>query len=197
MTLALPDVLGTKVGRLVATEFADPARLAALGASRFIRFGIARGLQIRRPVADRLVQTAKDALPTADAPVARAVLAADLTLLGDLDAQIEHATAQLCRLVPASPFAPLLTVPGWAAVRAGNYGGGPRRPEPHSSQLRPAVPGWRARRTRTRRRPRYGRQPQGVMPPLAWRPGPSPSGTRTKPEEPPVTVRSHTSLTRT
>jgi transposase len=38
LTLALPDVLGTKVGRLVAAEFADPARLAALGAGRFIRF---------------------------------------------------------------------------------------------------------------------------------------------------------------
>lgn len=30
LTLALPDVLGTKVGRLVAAEFADPARLASL-----------------------------------------------------------------------------------------------------------------------------------------------------------------------
>ncbi len=39
LTLALPDVLATKVGRLVAAEFADPARLAALGSSRFIRFG--------------------------------------------------------------------------------------------------------------------------------------------------------------
>lgn len=34
LTVALPDVLGTKIGRLVAQEFADPARLAALGASR-------------------------------------------------------------------------------------------------------------------------------------------------------------------
>ena len=123
LTLALPDVLATKVGRLVAAEFADPARLAALGASRFIRFGKARGLQIRRPTADKLIQAAKDALPTADAAVARAVLAADLALLADLDSQIEHATAQLARLAPLSPFAPMLTVPGWAAVRVGNYGG--------------------------------------------------------------------------
>jgi hypothetical protein len=42
LTLALPDVLGTKVGRLVAAEFADPARLAALGVSRFIRFAAHR-----------------------------------------------------------------------------------------------------------------------------------------------------------
>ena len=123
LTLALPDVLGTKVGRLVAAEFADPARLAALGSTRFIRFGATRDLQIRKPVADRLVQAAKDALPTRDAAVARAVLTADLALLRDLDAQIEQATTELARLIPVSPFAPLLTVPGWAAVRVGNYGG--------------------------------------------------------------------------
>lgn len=123
LTLALPDVLGTKVGRLVAVEFADPTRLTALGSSRFIRFGAARGLQIRKPMADKLIQAAKQALPTRDAAVARAVLTADLALLSDLDAQIEQATAELARLVPLSPFAPLLTVPGWAAVRVGNYGG--------------------------------------------------------------------------
>ena len=123
LTLALPDVLGTKVGRLVAAEFADPARLAALGTSRFIRFGATRGLQIRRPTADKLVDAARNALPMPDAAVARAVLAADLTLLTNLDAQVDAATAQLARLVPLSPFRPLLTVKGWGAVRAGNYGG--------------------------------------------------------------------------
>jgi transposase len=74
-------------------------------------------------VADRLVQAARDALPTADAAVARAVLAADLALLSDLDAQVDQATDQLARLLPSSPFAPLLTVPGWGQVRAGTYGG--------------------------------------------------------------------------
>jgi transposase len=123
LTRALPDVLGTKVGRLIAAEFADPARLAALGRARFIRFGATRGLQIRRPTADKLIAAARDALPMPDAAVARAVLAADLTLLADLDAQIDAATAELARLVPRSPFRPLLTVPGWGAVRAGNYGG--------------------------------------------------------------------------
>lgn len=123
LTLALPDVLATKVGRLVATEFPDPARLTALGSSRFIRFGATRGLQIRRPVADRIVQAAREALPAADAAVARAVLAADLALLSDLDTQVDQATYQLARILPSTPFAPLLSVPGWAAVRAGNYGG--------------------------------------------------------------------------
>jgi transposase len=123
LTLALPDVLATKVGRLVAAEFADPARLTALGSTRFIRFGATRGLQIRKPVADRIVHAAREALPAADAAVARAVLAADLALLSDLDAQVDHATDQLARILPSTPFAPLLSVPGWAAVRVGNYGG--------------------------------------------------------------------------
>ena len=70
------DVLGRWPRLTFAAEFADPARLAALGSSRFIRFGATRGLAIRKPVADRLVQAARDALPTADAAVARAVLAA-------------------------------------------------------------------------------------------------------------------------
>ena len=123
LTRALPDVLGTRVGRLVAAEFADPARLAALGSSRFVRFGATRGLQIRKPTADKLVDAARDALPMPDAAVARAVLAADLALLADLDRQIDTATGELVGLVPRSPFAPLLSVKGWGAVRAGNYGG--------------------------------------------------------------------------
>jgi transposase len=59
LTLALPDVLGTKVGRLVAEEFADPHRLAALGSTRFIRYAGARDVQVRRSVADRLVAAAR------------------------------------------------------------------------------------------------------------------------------------------
>ena len=97
-----------------------------------------RGLQIRKAMADRLVQAARDALPTADAAVARAVLAADLALLADLDAQVDHATDQLARLLPVSPFAPLLSVPGWGPVRAGNYGGAlgdPARFDNHSAGL--------------------------------------------------------------
>lgn len=123
LTLALPDVLGTKVGRLVAAEFADPARLVALGSSRFIRFGATRGLQIREAIADKLIRAAKDALPLPDAAVARAVLTADLALLAYLDAQIDAATAELARLVLLSRFRTLLTVKGWGTVRVGNYGG--------------------------------------------------------------------------
>src|SRR4051794_11880163 len=122
LTLALPDVLGTKIGRLVAAEFADPARLSALGVSRLIRFAATRNLRLRRPLAERLVTAARDALPTAGAAVARQVLAADLVLMSDLDAQIGAAEAELGRLLPASPFATLTSAPGWGTVRVGNYG---------------------------------------------------------------------------
>jgi transposase len=130
LTLTLPDVLGTKIGRLVAAEFADPARLRALGTNRLIRFAAARDVQLRRPLADRLVAAAADALPTRDAAVARRVLATDLRLLADLDAHIKAAEAELAALLPLSPFATLTSVPGWAVVRVSNYAaalGDPRR----------------------------------------------------------------------
>lgn len=121
LTLALPDVLGTKIGRLVAAEFSDPSRLADLGVKRLIRFAAVRDLQLRRPVAERLVAAARDALPTRDAAIARQILAADLNLLADLDAQIQVAEAALAVLLPRSPFSTLTTVPGWGVVRAANY----------------------------------------------------------------------------
>jgi transposase len=65
--VVLPDVLGTKVGRLVAAEFADPHRLAALGVTRFVRFAPNRGLRVRRSAAERLVAAARAALPSPQA----------------------------------------------------------------------------------------------------------------------------------
>jgi transposase len=121
LTLALPNVLGTRIGRLVAAEFSDPSRLGALGVNRLIRFAAARDLQLRRPVAERLVAAARDALPTRDAVIARQILAADLNLLADLDEQIQSAETALTALLPRSPYTTLTTVPGWGVVRISNY----------------------------------------------------------------------------
>lgn len=121
LTLALPDVLGTKIGRLVTAEFSDPARLSGLGVNRLIRFAAARDVQLRRPVAERLIAAARDALPTRDAVVARRVLAADVALLADLDTAIADTEAELARLLPTSPFRTLTSVPGWGLVRVSNY----------------------------------------------------------------------------
>jgi transposase len=121
LTRALPDVLGTKIGRLVGAEFADPARLSALGVNRLIRFAAARDIRLRRAVAERLVTAAADALPTRDGVIARRVLATDLGLLADLDTQIEDAEGELAALLPLSPYATLASVPGWGVVRVSNY----------------------------------------------------------------------------
>jgi transposase len=121
LTLALPDVLATRIGRLVAAEFSDPSRLAGLGVNRLIRFAATRDLQLRRPVAERLVTAAREALPTRDAVIARQILAADLVLLTDLDDQIHTAETALESLLPRSPYATLTSVPGWGVVRASNY----------------------------------------------------------------------------
>jgi transposase len=121
LTLAVSDVLGAKVGRLVAAQFADPARLARLGVERFRDFAARRGVQVNRVVADRLVAAARAALPTAEASVARQVLAADLALLDDLDAQIGQAQTRIAALLPATEYAVLTSVPGWGSVRVSAY----------------------------------------------------------------------------
>jgi transposase len=121
LTLAVSDVLGSKVGRLIAAQFADPARLAHLGVERFRDFAARRGVQVNRSLAARLVGAARVALPTAEAVVARQVLAADLALLDDLDVQITAAEARIATLLPHTEYAVLTSVPGWGNVRAAAY----------------------------------------------------------------------------
>jgi transposase len=122
LTLALPDVLGTKVGRLVAEHFTDPIRLTSLGEARFIRFAATRGLRVRRPVAVRLVAAAREALPTRGAVVAREIVANDLQMLTVLDQQATQAEDHLGLLLPGTPFAVLTSAPGWGTIRASAYG---------------------------------------------------------------------------
>jgi transposase len=117
----LADLLGTKVGRLLVAEFADPARLAHLGVARFRAFAARRGVLVAGKVAERLVAAARVALPTDQAAVARRVLADDLQLLVSLDGQIGAVERRLGVLVAATPFAVLCSVPGWATLRVAAY----------------------------------------------------------------------------
>ena len=112
----------TKVGRLVIAEFSDPARLARLGVARFRAFAARRDIRVSVAVAQRLVDAARQTLPTAEAVVARDVLAADVALLADLDAQITTADARITAVLPATRYHVLTTVPGWGPLRAGGYG---------------------------------------------------------------------------
>jgi transposase len=118
----LSSLLDTKVGRLVITEFADPTRLAQLGVGRFRAFAARRDVRVTQAVAQRLVDAARQALAPAEAAVAREVLAADLALLGDLDAQIADADARIAAILPATRYQVLTTVPGWGPLRAARYG---------------------------------------------------------------------------
>lgn len=78
-------------------------------------------MRVTRAVAARLVAAARDALPTPGAAVARDVLAADLTLLADLDAQVTAAQDRIAVLLPQTEYQVLTTGPGWGAVRAAGY----------------------------------------------------------------------------
>jgi len=121
LTVAVSDVLGTRVGRLIARHFTDPTRLAHLGVERFRDFAARRGVQVNHRVAGRLIAAARAALPTAEAGVAREVLAADLALLDDLDAQITAAEDRIAALLPDTEYAVLTSVPGRGNLRAGSY----------------------------------------------------------------------------
>jgi transposase len=57
----LTDVLGSKVGRLVAAHFPDPARLARLGADRFRDYAARRVVRVTLPLAERLGQAPRPA----------------------------------------------------------------------------------------------------------------------------------------
>ena len=171
LTLALPDVLGTKVGRLVAAAFRRPAPAgrARRGPVRPVRRRPRRpgpAVRWRNGVSPRPGMR----LPGPDAAVARQVLAADLALLARPRRPDQlRPTAQLATLLPLTPFAPLTTVPGWGTVRAGSYGaavGDPAR-WPGASAALPglrAVPdAVRVRRQTPRRRDQPGRQ-RGAAP---------------------------------
>jgi transposase len=138
---ALSDVVGTKVGRLVLAEFADPARLAKLGVDRFRAFAARRDVRVNVTVAERLVTAARQAVVVPEAAVARQVLAADLELLADLDTQVADAETRIRGLIPATRYAVLCSGPGWGHVRVGAYAaavGDPGRWPSHAKIYRAA-----------------------------------------------------------
>ena len=103
LTLALPDVFGTKIGRLIAAEFTDPTRLAALGVTRLIRFAAVRDVQFAVRSPSVWSPPPRDALPTRDAVVARRVLAADVVLVGRVrcpDQRCRDRTGQAAAVQP-------------------------------------------------------------------------------------------------
>jgi transposase len=123
------SVVLSKAGRLVINELADPARVARLGSSRLRTFAANRGVRMTTPMADKIVEAARQALPVPGADIARRLLAADLRLLADTEDQIAAADLEIESLLPATPFGVLSTTPGWGPVRVANYGAAVGDPE--------------------------------------------------------------------
>lgn len=124
------SVVLSQAGRLVITELSDPARVARLGPARLRAFAAKRGVRMTTPLAAKIVDAARQALPVPGAEVSRRLLADDLRLLADVEAQIAEADREIEAFLPLTPFAVLTTTPGWGPVRVANYGaavGDPQR----------------------------------------------------------------------
>jgi len=117
-------ILTTKAGRVLVRDLADPDRMGRLGVEGLVRFVARRGVQLRRPKAEQLLEAARVALrlPVAErAPVA-ALLAADVALLDALDTEIGRAEAALAEVLASTPAGVLTSLPGVGIVRASAYG---------------------------------------------------------------------------
>src|SRR6185437_6292195 len=116
-------------GRLIVTELPDPARVQRLGPERLRAFAARRGVRMTRALAERIVEAARQSLPVPGAEVARHLLGADLRLLAMIEAEIAEADREIEALLGATPYAVLLSVPGWGPVRVGAYGAAVGDPE--------------------------------------------------------------------
>jgi transposase len=120
------DLLGSRAGRVIVTDVCDPDRVGRLGVEGLRRFMSRRGVALSRVKAAQVNQAAQVAfrLPETERKVLGRVLAADLTLLKGLEAEIRRAEEALAEVLPQTPAGILITLPGVAVVRASNYGAG-------------------------------------------------------------------------
>jgi transposase len=120
------DVLGAKAGRVILAELCDPDRVRRLGVAGLRRFVGRRGVALSTPKAAQVVDAARVALrlPAAERAAMGQVLAADLSLLAGLEAEITAAERALSAVLADTPAGILTTLPGVAVVRASNYGAG-------------------------------------------------------------------------
>lgn len=120
------DLLGSRAGRVIVTDICDPDRIRRLGVEGLRRYVGNRGVTLGRAKATQVMEAARVALrlPEAERRVLGRVLAADLSLLKALDAEIRAAEEELALVLPQTPAGVLTTLPGVAVVRASNYGAG-------------------------------------------------------------------------
>ena len=118
------DLLGTRVGPVLLHELADPDRLHRLGVAGLQAFVARRGVRLETAKARQLHQAAADALrlPAVERACRAQVLAADLSVLDLLTAQIGHTEQRLAQVLTDTPAGVLTSLPGVGVVRASNYG---------------------------------------------------------------------------
>ena len=128
-------------GRRVSLGLGASLRIVRLGPARLRSMAARRGVRMTTPLATKIVEAARQALPVGGAEIARTILAADLALLSDIEDQLMVADAAIEALLPATPFAILRTVPGWGPLRVAAYGatvGDPDRWPSHRQLYRAA-----------------------------------------------------------
>jgi transposase len=119
-------ILGTKAGRVIVRDLADPDRMRRLGREGLRRFVARRGVVLRRAKAEVLMEAAVVALrlPPAEREPVAALLEADVVLLDAVDAEISRAEQALAGVLEATPAGVLTSLPGVGVVRASAYGAG-------------------------------------------------------------------------
>jgi transposase len=120
------DVLGARSGRIIVAEICDPDRVRRQGVEGLRRFVARRGVALSGPKAAHVVEAARVALrlPQTERATLGQVLAADVALLGSLEAEILAAETALSEVLADTPAGILTSLPGVAVVRASNYGAG-------------------------------------------------------------------------
>ncbi len=119
-------ILGTKAGRVIVRDLADPDRMRRLGPEGLRRFVARRGVVLRRAKAEVLMEAAAIALrlPPAEREPVAALLGADVALLDAVDAEISRAEQALAGVLEATPAGVVTSLPGVGVVRASAYGAG-------------------------------------------------------------------------
>ncbi len=120
------DVLGAKAGRVIVSEICDPDRALRQGVAGLRRFVGRRGVALSTPKAAEVIEAARVALrlPAPERAVLGRVLAADLSLLSKLEAEVAAAEVALGEVLADTPAGVLTSLPGIGVVRASNYGAG-------------------------------------------------------------------------
>lgn len=126
LSACFTDILGSRAGRVIVRDLADPDRMRRLGLEGLRRFVARRGVILRRAKAAQLLAAAAVALrlPAGERAPVSALLAGDVALLDAIDVEIMRAESALAEVFYETPAGVLASLPGVGVVRASAYGAG-------------------------------------------------------------------------